>query len=136
MTLSGSFEVNLKPIDPYAIGKDGVALYRMSIDKTYTGPLTATSQGEMLSAMTTTEGSAGYVAIEQVSGTLNGKAGSFVLQHSGTMHKGAQSLSLHVVPDSGSGELTGLVGEMRIIIDAGKHYYEFDYQLPGEQEWV
>ena len=86
----------------------------------------------MLSAGTATKGSAGYVAIERVSGTLGGKRGSFVLQHSGTMNRGAQELTISVVPDSGSGELAGLSGTMKIIIGpGGKHEYEFEYALPA-----
>jgi hypothetical protein len=101
----------------------------MSIDKTFHGELEAISQGEMLSAMTATQGSAGYVAIEQVSGTLSGKKGSFVLQHFGTMNKGGDILILEVIPDSGSGELTGLTGRMKINIEDGQHFYEFEYEL-------
>lgn len=127
--ISGQFNVKLNPIGGYATGQDGVNLGRMSIDKTFTGALEATSQGEMLSAMTATQGSAGYVAIEQVVGSLNGKQGSFVLQHFGTMDKGTDRLILEVVPDSGSGELVGLTGKMAIRIEAGIHYYDFEYEL-------
>ncbi|MEH6816530.1 MAG: DUF3224 domain-containing protein, partial [Pseudoalteromonas distincta] len=103
-TVSGEFNVNLAPIEGYASGQNGVNLGRMSIDKTFKGSLNATSQGEMLSAMTPTQGSAGYVAIEQVIGELDGKKGSFVLQHFGTMDKGQDSLILNVIPDSGTNE--------------------------------
>jgi hypothetical protein len=75
------------------------------------------------------KGSAGYVAIEKVTGKLHGRAGTFVLQHTGTMNRGAQKLSITVVPDSGTGELVGLSGKMNIIIAGGKHSYEFDYSL-------
>jgi len=102
----------------------------MSIDKKFSGDLEATSQGEMLAAMTAVKGSAGYVAIERVSGTLHGRHGTFVLQHSGTMTRGMPALSVTVVPDSGTEELTGLTGRMTIKIDAGNHFYEFDYMLP------
>ena len=102
----------------------------MSIDKTFHGELAATSQGEMLSAMTKTKGSAGYVAIEQVTGNLSGKSGSFVLQHFGTMDKGSDRLILEVVPGSASGEMSGLTGTMVIKIEDGQHYYELDYDLP------
>ncbi|MFD2533087.1 DUF3224 domain-containing protein [Gracilimonas halophila] len=129
MKISGEFEVKLNPIDGNAEGRDGVTLNRMSIDKTFLGDLNAVSKGEMLSAMTSVKGSASYVAIEQVRGTLNGKKGSFVLQHYGVMDKGEDRLILEVVPDSGTGELEGLSGEMQIIIDDGKHFYEFDYEL-------
>jgi hypothetical protein len=86
----------------------------------------------MLAAMTDVKGSAGYVAMERVTGTLHGRRGSFVLQHSGTMHRGAQALVISVVPDSGTDELAGLSGAMRIVIAEGKHRYEFDYELPGQ----
>ena len=127
--VTGQFNVKLNPIEGYAKGVDGVNLGRMSIDKTFTGELDATSTGEMLSAMTTTKGSAGYVAIEQVVGSLVGKQGSFVLQHFGTMDKGQDSLILNVVPDSGSNELAGLSGKMVIRIESGVHFYDFEFQL-------
>ncbi|WP_166111264.1 DUF3224 domain-containing protein [Pseudoalteromonas sp. Z9A5] len=125
--ISGEFIVSLAPIEGYVKGQQGINLGRMSIDKTFKGDLNATSQGEMLSAMTPTQGSAGYVAIEQVIGTLEGKQGSFVLQHFGTMDKGQDSLILTVIPDSGTGELEGLSGSMKIRIEQGIHYYDFDY---------
>ncbi|WP_409424099.1 DUF3224 domain-containing protein [Pseudoalteromonas sp. RW-H-Ap-1] len=127
--ITGEFTVTLAPIDGYAHGQQGVNLGRMSIDKQFTGSLTATSQGEMLSAMTPTQGSAGYVAIEQVIGELEGKKGSFVLQHFGTMDKGQDSLILNVIPDSGTYELEGLTGSMKIRIEQGIHYYDFEYSL-------
>jgi hypothetical protein len=129
MKISGTFEVKLCPLDFYAQGLDGVNLGRMSIDKQFKGALEATSKGEMLSAMTTVKGSAGYVAIEQVSGVLSGKKGSFVLQHFGTMNQGSDRLVLEVVPNSGSGELFSLAGKMAIKIEGGKHCYEFEYDL-------
>jgi hypothetical protein len=101
----------------------------MSLDKQFHGDLEATSKGEMLTAMTEVKGSAGYVAIERVSGTLHGRTGSFVLLHRGIMTGGGQELSLTVVPDSGSGELVGLAGKMQIKIVEGKHFYEFEYTL-------
>ncbi len=131
MKISGEFEVSLKPLDAYADGADGIRLGRMSIDKIFHGALQATSKGEMLSAMTTIKGSAGYVAMEQVSGNLSGFSGSFVLQHFGTMHRGKDHLVLEVVPDSGTGELLGLSGKMSIMIENGKHGYVFDYALGG-----
>jgi hypothetical protein len=85
----------------------------------------------MLTGGDYTKGSAGYVAIETVTGALNGKKGSFMLQHSGTMNNGQQSLSINVIPGTGTGELTGISGSMRIIIDKGKHSYELDYSLPA-----
>lgn len=124
----GTFEVTLKPqpADDYA---DGAALGRMSIDKQFRGDLEATSKGQMLTGMTSVKGSAGYVAIERVSGTLAGRRGTFVLQHSGTMTRGAPSLTITVVPDSGTEQLTGLSGAMAIDVANGKHSYVFDYTL-------
>jgi hypothetical protein len=101
----------------------------MSIDKTFRGDLVADSQGEMLSVMTGVDGSAGYVAIEQVTGTLQGKSGTFVLQHFGIMSHGQNRLILEVVPDSGTGQLAGLSGEMTIKTEDAKHFFEFDYSV-------
>ncbi len=129
MKASGQFQVSLIPLDTYADGADGITLGRMAIEKEFEGGLDATSSGEMLSASTSVDGSAGYVAIEQVSGILSGRKGSFVLQHFGTMNRGNDRLVLEVVPDSASGELTGLMGKMRIRIDGGQHYYDFEYEL-------
>jgi Protein of unknown function (DUF3224) len=126
----GSFEVKLQPIS-FEGADPSWKLGRMSIDKQIAGDLVATTKGQMLSAMTDTKGSAGYVAIEQVTGTLNGKKGSFVLQHTGIMNRGTPSLSVTVVPDSGTAELFGLAGEFKIIIEGGKHSYEFEYRLPA-----
>ena len=124
---SGTFEVKLAPL---AEDKgDGSTLGRISIDKQFHGDLEATSKGEMLTAVTEVKGSAGYVAIERVSGTLHGRKGSFALLHRGVMTGGLQELWLTVVPDSGSGELVGLAGRMEIKIDGGKHFYEFEYAL-------
>lgn len=130
MKAIGEFDVNLRALDAYGRGKDGIKLGRMSIDKSFRGDLVGTSIGEMLSAMTTVKGSAGYVAIEQVNGILAGRKGNFVLQHFGTMDKGVSNLILEVVPDSGSSQLAGLSGSMTIKLDEGRHYYEFDYELP------
>ena len=132
MKITGEFQVKLQPMDSYAKGEEGINLGRLSIDKTFSGALNATSKGEMLSALTPTKGSAGYVAIEQVTGSLSGKNGSFVLQHFGTMNRGKDHLVLEVVPDSGSGELTGLSGNMLIKVEGGKHLYEFEYELTGQ----
>ncbi|HMB96945.1 MAG TPA: DUF3224 domain-containing protein [Balneolaceae bacterium] len=129
MKITGIFEVKLNPLDGYAEGKDGINLNRMSIDKTFRGELEATSKGEMLSVMTPVKGSAGYVALEQVSGVLSGKKGSFVLQHFGTMDNNKDRLILEIVPDSGTNELEGLSGKMAINIEDGKHFYEFEYEL-------
>lgn len=126
----GSFEVKLLPIDIAWAGDP--ALYgRMSIDKQFSGDLEATSQGEMLSAMSSVKGSAGYVAIEKVTGTLHGRGGTFMLQHSATMNRGAPWLSIAVIPDSGTGELAGISGSMQIVIENKKHSYIFDYSLDG-----
>lgn len=122
----GSFEVQRQGEPPYDTA-DGVILSRTRFDKQFRGGLEATSSVEMLSAMTPVQGSAGYVAIERVTGTLAGRSGSFVLQHSGTMTRGAATLSLTVVPDSGTGELAGLTGKMAIEVAAGEHFYTFDY---------
>jgi len=103
----------------------------MTIDKTIRGDLEATTQGQMLSAGTTIPNSAGYVAIERVEGTLHGRKGSFVLQHNATMNRGIPSLSVAVVPDSGTGELEGLTGTFEIIREPGKHSYVFEYELHG-----
>ena len=126
----GSFEVKLTPQKPDNPVAESANLGRMSIDKKFSGDLEATSKGEMLSAMTEVKGSAGYVAIERVSGTLHGRSGTFVLQHNGTMTRGAPELSITVVLDSGTSQLVGLAGKMTIKIVDGKHFYEFDYTLP------
>jgi hypothetical protein len=126
---TGQFTVQLQPL-PFEGQAEGSSLGRMSISKTLSGDLVASSQGQMLSAGGTVTGSAGYVAIERVDGTLHGKAGSFVLQHSGSMDRGTPSLQVSVVPDSGTGELTGLAGEFSIIRADGQHRYEFSYRLP------
>lgn len=116
----GTFEVKLAPLALDDMAADA-ALGRMSLDKKFLGDLEATSKGEMLSAGTAVKGSAGYVAIERVAGTLNGRAGAFVLQHSGVMTRGEPQLSVTVVPDSGTGQLTGVAGKMTIKIDGKKH---------------
>lgn len=127
---TGTFDVKLNPLTPYDDTPDS-KIGRLSLDKQFHGDLNATSKGEMLSAGTNIKNSAGYVAIERVSGTLNGRHGSFVLQHNGTMNRGAPQLSVTVVPDSGTDQLVGLAGSLAIIIAPdGKHSYEFDYTLP------
>lgn len=125
--------MTLAPLEGYSTGVDGIRLGRMSIDKQFHGGLEAVSKGEMLSAMSSVKGSAGYVAIEQVTGTLEGRAGSFVLQHFGTLNRGIDRLVLEVVPDSGTGQLSGLSGSMAIIIDGGRHSYHFEYELPDSK---
>lgn len=125
----GTFEVEMKPQSDAAV-QNGVSLGRMSLDKTFEGDLVATGRGEMLTALTPIKGSAGYVAIERITGTLNGRNGSFVFQHAGSMDGGAQQLSITVVPGSGTGELLGISGIFRLEIAGGKHFYEFEYALP------
>lgn len=122
------FDVKVAPVAEDK--SEGSTLGRYSLDKQYHGDLEAGSKGEMLTAGTDVKGSAGYVAIERVSGTLNGRKGSFVLQHTGTMNRGAMQLSVAVVPDSGTDQLVGLTGTMKIIITEGKHSYEFEYSVP------
>lgn len=122
----GPFEVKLTPQ-----ADEGSPLGRMAIDKQFHGDLQGTSVGQMLAGMTAVTGSAAYVALEQVTGVLEGRSGSFMLQHTGVMNRGAQSLTITVVPDSGTGELEGLSGTMMIVITDGKHSYEFDYDLPA-----
>ena len=124
---SGEFEVKLLPVADEKV--DGGSLGRMSLDKQFKGALQGSSKGEMLTAMTATKGSAGYVAIERFSGSLGGRSGSFVLQHNGIMNRGEPLLAVTVVPDSGTGELAGLAGRMAIRIAEGKHFYDFDYEL-------
>lgn len=130
MQASGPFDVKLTPQTP-APGIESANLGRQTIDKQFHGDLEATSLGEMIAAMSTVQGSAGYVAMERVTGSLHGKRGSFVLQHTGIMNRGAPSLVITVVPDSGTDALTGLAGTMQIQIEQGKHAYIFDYELPA-----
>jgi hypothetical protein len=128
---TGTFDVKVNPLQTHD-ATPGSMLDRLSIDKQFRGDLDATSTGEMLSAGTSVKNSAGYVAIERVSGTLGGRRGTFVLQHSGTMNRGTPHLAVTVVPDSGTEQLTGLTGSLAIIIAPdGKHSYEFDYTLPA-----
>ncbi len=129
---TGLFEVKMSPAPLADAGADAM-LGRMLLDKSFSGDLVGTGKGEMLMAGTAVKGSAGYVAIERVTGTLAGRSGSFVLQHSGTMNRGAPQLSVTVVPDSGTGELTGLSGQLAIIVADGRHRYEFDYTLTAPQ---
>lgn len=125
ISASGTFEVRLSPqVDGEA---GGACVGRMLIDKRFAGDLEATSQGQMLAVRTSVEGSAGYVAMELVTGQLHGRAGTFVLQHTGTLERGAQRLSVTVVPDSATGELEGLEGRMEIVVAEGGHSYRFDY---------
>jgi hypothetical protein len=125
---SGTFEVKVIPPAPNGEAGDSI-VGRMSLDKQFQGGLAATSKVEMLTARTQVKGSAGYVAIEWVSGTLDGRSGAFALQHSGTMTRGVPQLAVTVVPDSGTEQLAGLTGSMTINITDGKHFYNFEYTL-------
>jgi len=126
---SGTFEVKM---EPQAEDKaEGASLGRMRMSKQFHGGLEGTSTGEMRTARSGAEGSAGYVAMERFSGRLDGRQGTFVLQHSGTMRRGTLQQSVSVVPDSGSGELAGVAGTMTIKVADGKHSYEFEYTLSG-----
>jgi hypothetical protein len=122
----GTFEVKMTP---QATDAGAADVSRYLLEKEFHGDLEATSKGEMLAVSTGVAGSAGYVAMEQVKGTLNSRNGTFALQHSGTMDRGAARLSVTVVPDSGTGELSGLTGKMDIKIADGKHFYDFEYTL-------
>ena len=122
----GAFDV--KTI-PQPADEEGVAIGRLLLDKQFHGDLEATSKGQMLAVRTGVANSTGYVAMEQVTGTLLGRTGSFALQHSGTMNRGEQELLITVVPDSGTAELAGLMGTMMIIIEGGKHSYDLEYSI-------
>lgn len=127
-TISGRFEVKMTP---EAGEFDGEGIRRFRLDKRYEGPLAAEAQGLMTAHSTSVAGSAGYVAIERVRGTLDGRSGSFVLQHNGLMWGDTRQLSIEVIPDSADGELSGLRGRMGIRIEDGVHYYDFEYALPA-----
>jgi len=129
MRAHGTFEVKMIP-QPAQDGVGDPGIGRMALDKQFHGDLEATGKGQMLAAGTDVPGSAGYVALERVSGTLHGRHGTFALQHSGTMTRGAPQLSITVVPDSATGELLGLAGRLVITIADGKHSYDFEYTLP------
>ena len=124
---SGEFDVKLTPQNENA----DMPVNRIMLDKEFQGELEATSKGQMLMASSdSVPGSAGYVAIEKVTGTLSGRQGSFYLQHGGIMTRGNGELTITVIPDTGTDQLAGLTGRMNIIIAGGKHSYEFDYTLP------
>jgi hypothetical protein len=129
MQASGTFDVKITP-QAATPGFEASQVGRMTLDKQFHGDLSGASLGEMLAMRTAVEGSAGYVAMEKVTGTLGGRSGSFALQHSGTMTRGAKALTLTVVPDSGTGELLGLTGSMTIDIVDGQHKYAMQYELP------
>ncbi len=126
----GTFEVKMSAEDNAAA--DGVATGRMAVTKVFAGGLAASARGQMLTAVGTVAGSAAYVLIEQVSGTLDGKAGSFVLMHSATMDRGAPDQRITVVPDTGTGALAGLTGTMTMRIDGGVHHYDLAYGIAAQ----
>ena len=123
---NGTFEVKMTPQDDKS---DDKSLGRMTIDKQWHGDLEGTSKGQMLTGGDVTKGSAGYVAIEKFTGIVKGRKGTFILQHSATMTRGAGQLTITVVPDSGTDQLKGISGKLAIKIENGKHFYEFDYSL-------
>ena len=132
MRASGTFEVKLAPVGNDSTA-EGPNLGRMSIDKVFTGDFDGVSKGEMITAAgITVKASAAYSAVERLTGALHGKQGSFALQHTGIMDRGRPSLTITVVPDSGTGELTGLTGKMDIIIEGKEHKYVFEYSMPKE----
>jgi hypothetical protein len=126
--VSGAFDVKVAPVDT---GDDKLGM--LTLDKQYHGDLDATGTGRMLTGMTEVKGSAAYVAMERVKGTLKGAAGTFLLYHSGVMSKGSQSMVIRVVPDSGTGDLAGIEGELHIKIADGKHFYRFEYTVGGRK---
>ena len=128
MHAKGTFDVKVTPVAEDKA--DGSTLGRYSLDKQYHGDLDATAKGEMLTAGGDVKGSGAYVAVERITGTLNGRKGSFVLVHKGTMGGGSMHLDVTVVPDSGTGELQGIAGTLDIIIADGKHSYDLEYSLP------
>lgn len=131
LTAQGSFEVKVAPLRAdEAIAATSIARY--SLDKVYRGDLEGASAGEMMGAGNAAAGRAGYVAVEEFTGTLHGKTGSFALQHSSTMYDGEFEMNIRVAPGSGKGELEGIAGTLTIIIAGGKHSYQFDYTLPDE----
>jgi Protein of unknown function (DUF3224) len=125
---TGTFEVKLAPQAPDGYDVGGT-LGRMTIDKVFQGDIDGASKGTMLTAMGSVKGSAGYVAVERITGTVHGKRGSFALLHRGMMDRGAPSLSVVVVPDSGTDDLVGITGTLNIIIEKGVHSYEFEYDI-------
>ena len=129
-TAQGTFNVEMIA-QPDSDVVDGVTLGRMALSKQFSGDLSGSGKGQMLTALTSEEGSAGYVAIERISGSLHGRRGGFVLQHRGTMDRGVKSLSIRIVPDSGTGDLAGITGSFELGIEDGVHRYTLHYRLPG-----
>lgn len=128
-TVSGRFRVTMTPAECHAQGQESNNIGLMALDKTFEGPLSGASRGDMISAMTPTKGSAGYVAIEQFSGSLEGREGGFIMQHFGMMDGGKDSLRIDIVPDSGTGALQGIRGSCGIRIEGNVHYYDLHYEL-------
>jgi hypothetical protein len=128
MHAKGTFDVKVAPVAEDKA--NGSTLGRYSLDKQYHGDLEASAKGEMLTAGSDVKGSGAYVAVERVTGTLNGRKGSFALVHKGTMGHGSMELDVTVVPDSGTDSLTGISGKLNIIIADGKHSYDLEYSLP------
>jgi len=126
--VSGSFQVTLTP-QPADEGVGDACIARMALHKVFEGALAGEARGQMLATRTATPGSAGYVALDRFEGALDGRRGGFSLQHSGTMDRGSPTLSITVVPDSGTGELAGVEGTLAIRIEGGAHFYDFDYRL-------
>jgi hypothetical protein len=127
---AGSFDVKVTPQKPDTQIARAANIGRLTIDKRFHGDLEGTGKGEMLASQSDVPGSAGYVAMERITGTLNGRSGGFILQHSATMTRGAPVSSIVVVPDSGTGELRGISGRMTVTVDAeGSHSYEFDFRF-------
>jgi len=128
-TAKGTFEVTITP-QPHQDGVGDAAVGRMALAKIFAGEFSGTGNGQMLAYRSSVPGSAGYVAMEKVQGVMNGRTGSFIMQHNGTMNRGEPQLTISIVADSGTDGLAGIAGEMLLNIDQGKHYYEFRYTLP------
>lgn len=128
-TAKGNFSVTLMP-QTLSEAASGSNIGRTSINKQFDGDLIGTSQGEMLSAAGSVKGSAAYVAIERVTGSLGQRQGSFVLQHCGIMDRGAARLTVNIIPDTGSGDFVGIAGVLHIHIVDGRHEYTLEYTLP------
>ena len=126
-TVRGPLDVNIEAEPPF-LEQDGLKLNRNVVRKEFSGDMVGTSEAQMIAAFTGTPGSAGYVAIEHFTGSVDGKSGSFVLQHSGVMNKGDAQLTVTIVPDSGAGELAGISGTLEIDNDEGQHSYVLDYE--------
>lgn len=129
---TGTFEVQMKPLEQTEPAPGGL-LGRLSLDKQFHGDLEAVGQGQMLTAMSDVQGSAAYVAIERVTGTLHGRAGSFALHHRGLMTRGEQSLEISIVPDTGTGDLKGITGTLKIRIEGKAHFYDLEYEVGGSR---